>query len=145
MVSTVLKLLLNAVVAWIAGLIFITVNLYLSNNGADFTFIDVTGFGVITIVVSGVLMLLLYVPSLYKLKRRFGGLQPRIRFALLTGVLCNLPLFLFLAFLINRKMSATEAVGFMVAFLVIGVSFGLGFTLVGSPRSEVSTDKLPLS
>lgn len=33
-VSTVLKLLLNAVVAWIAGLIFITANLYLSRGRA---------------------------------------------------------------------------------------------------------------
>ena len=129
-VKTVLKLLLNAVVAWIAGLIFITANLYLSNNGADFTFIDLTGFAVITIVVSGLLMLLLYLPSLYKLKRRFGSFHPRIKFALLSGVVCNLPIFLFLALLINRKMSTTEAVGFMLAFLVIGVSFCLGFTLV---------------
>jgi hypothetical protein len=130
MMITVLKLLLNAVVAWIAGLVFIAANLYFSNNGADFTFIDLSGFGVITIVVSGLMMLLLYLPSLYKLKRRFGRLHPRIKFALVTGVLCNLPIFLFLTLLINRKMSATEAVGFMVAFFVIGVSFGLGFTFV---------------
>ena len=130
--STVLKLLLNAVVAWIAGLLFIAGNLYFSNNGVDFTLIDMTGFGVITIVVSGLMMLLLYLPSLYKLRRRFGMLHPRIKFALLTGVVCNLPIFLFLAFLINRKMSATEAVGFMLSFLVFGVSFGLGFTFVHS-------------
>ncbi len=134
---TVLKLLLNAVVAWIAGLIFIAGNLYFSNNGADFTFIDLTGFAVITIVVSGLLMLLLYLPSLYKLKRWFGGLHPRIKFPLLTGVVCNLPIFLFLAFLINRKISAIEAVGFMLAFLIIGISFGLGFTF--ATVKQVST------
>jgi len=33
-------------------------------------------------------------------------------------------------------MSATEAVGFMLAFLVIGVSFGLGFTLVSWPKQS---------
>ena len=37
---------------------------------------------------------------------------------------------------INRKMSATEALGFMLAFLVIGVSFGLGFTLVSWPKQS---------
>ena len=135
-VSTVLKLLLNAVVAWIAGLLFIAGNLYFSNNGSDFTLIDLTGFGVITIVVSGLMMLLLYLPSLYRLRRRFGMLHPRLKFALLTGVVCNLPIFLFLGFLINRKMSAMEAVGFMLAFLVIGVSFGFGFTLVSSPKQS---------
>ena len=142
--STVLKLLLNAVVAWIAGLLFIAANLYFINNGADFTLIDLTGFGVITIVVSGLMMLLLYLPSLYKLRRRFGTLHPRIKFALLTGVLCNLPIFLFLALLINRKMSATEAVGFMLAFLVIGVSFGLGFTFVHS-SSQSAGVRTPIS
>jgi hypothetical protein len=140
-VRTVLKLILNAVVAWIAGLLFIAGNLYFSNNGSDFTLIDLTGFGVITIVVSGLMMLLLYLPSLYRLRRRFGMLHPRIKFALLTGIVCNLPIFLFLAFLINRKMSAMEALGFMLAFLVIGVSFGLGFTFVhsSSQSDEVST------
>ena len=134
MLSTVIKLLLNAVVAWVAGLLFIAANLYFANNGADFTLIDLSGFGVITIVVSGLMMLLLYLPSLYMLNRRFGSVHRRIKFALLTGVVCNLPIFLFLVFLINRKMSATESVGFMLAFLVIGVSFGLGFTLVSSPK-----------
>ena len=138
---TVLKFLLNAVVAWVAGLFFIAVNLYFANNGADFTLIDLTGFGVITVVVSGLMMLVLYLPSLYKLKHRFGSFHPRMKFALLTGVVCNLPIFIFLAFLINRKMSATEAIGFMVAFLVIGISFGLGFTFVSSSSkwNEVST------
>ena len=129
-VITVLKLLLNAAVAWIAGLIFIAASLYFTNGGADFTLIDLTGFGVMTVVASGLLMLLLYLPTLYRLKRRLGGLHPRKKFALLTGVVCNVPVFLLLAFLINRKMAPSEAIGFMLAFLIIGISFGLGFTLV---------------
>lgn len=128
--KTVINLLLNAVIAWVAGLIFIAANLYFANGGADFTIIDLTGFGVMTVVASGVLMLLLYLPSLYGLKRRLGGLHPRKKFALLTGVVCNVPIFLLLTFLINRKMAPAEAVGFMLAFLIIGVSFGLGFTFV---------------
>ena len=141
MLGTVIKLLLNAVVAWVAGLLFIAANLYFANNGVDFTWIDITGFGVITIVVSGLMMLVLYLPSLYKLKRRFGSVHRRIKFALLTGVVCNLPIFLFLSFLINRKMSAMEAVGFMLAFLVIGIVFGLGYTYaIGNPHQHrVST------
>src|SRR4030095_9542537 len=129
---TALKLILNAVIAWIAGFVFIAASLYFSNGGADFTVIYLTGFVVIYAVTSGVLMLVLYLPSLYRLKRRLPDLHPRIRFALLTGVVCNAPIFLLLAFLINRKMSASEAIGFMIAFLVIGLSFGFGFTFVSS-------------
>lgn len=130
--ATVIKLLLNAAVAWVAGIIFVTANLYFSDNGGDFTTEDLMGFGIMSVVGSGLLMILVYLPGLYTLKKRLGGLRPRLKFALLTGVLCNLPVFLFLGFLINRKMSPTEAVGFMVAFLVIGVCFGLGFTFVAN-------------
>jgi hypothetical protein len=85
---------------------------------------------VLAIVVSGLLMLVLYLPSLYWLKRRRGGVRPRRDFLLLTGLLCNVPIFIFLLFLINRKMVLTEALGFIATFLIIGSVFGLGFTLV---------------
>jgi hypothetical protein len=127
--KTVIKLILNAVVAWLVGLIFIAANLYFSNGGVDFTLTDLLGFGVMAVVASGVLMLLVYLPSLYWLSRRRNELQ-RGEFAVLTGVVCNLPIFLLLAFLINRKLSASEALGFMLTFLMIGASFGLGFTLI---------------
>ena len=51
-------------------------------------------------------------------------------FLLLTGVLCNIPVILFLLALINRKMVLSEALGFIVTFLIIGSVFGFGFTLV---------------
>jgi hypothetical protein len=130
MVIKVVKLLCNAVVAWILGIAFIAAILYFTNGGTDFTVTDVTGFGVLAIVVSGLLMLVLYLPSLYWLKRRRGGVRPRRDFLLLTGLLCNVPIFIFLLFLINRKMVLTEALGFIATFLIIGSVFGLGFTLV---------------
>lgn len=133
--NTVIKIILNAVIAWFLGLLFISGNLYFSNGGADFTVTDVMGFGVMAVVASGLLMLAVYLPSLYWLKRRNNELQPRSKFALLTGVVCNIPIFLLLAFLINRKMSAAEAVGFMLTFLMIGASFGLGFTLINQSRN----------
>jgi hypothetical protein len=124
------KLLFNAVIAWAAGFAFISATLYFSNGGADFTTTDVMGFGVLAVVASGLLMLVLYLPSLYWLKRRLGGIKPRISFLLLTGLLCNLPLFIVLVALINRKMVLTEALGFIATFLIIGSVFGLGFTWV---------------
>jgi hypothetical protein len=123
-----LKLLFNALVAWVLGLAFIAGTLYFTNGGADFTTTDLMGFGTLAVAASGLLMLVLYLPSLYWLKRRRGGVTPRRDFLLLTGVLCNLPLFIILVSLINRKMVLSEALGFMAAFLIIGSVFGLGFT-----------------
>jgi len=124
----ILKLLLNAIIAWALGLAAIAALLYFINDGADFTVTDLTGFGVMAVVVSGLLMLMLYLPSLYWLKRRRGGVKRRLDFVLLTGLLCNVPIIIFLLTLINRKMVLNEALGFMVTFLIIGSAFGLGFT-----------------
>jgi len=122
------KLLCNAVIAWALGIAFIAATLYFTNNGSDFTMTDLMGFGSLAIVASGMLMLVLYLPTLYWLKRRRGGVTPRRDFLLLTGVFCNAPLFILLATLINRKMVLSEALGFMFTFLIIGSVFGLGFT-----------------
>jgi hypothetical protein len=131
------KLFLSAVVAWAVGIAFISATLYFSNGGADFTVTDLMGFGVLAVVASGLLMLVLYLPSLYWLKRRRGGVRPRINFMLLTGFFCNLPLFITLMILINRKMSLSEALGFIVTFLIIGSVFGLGFTLAHSSTTPL--------
>jgi hypothetical protein len=125
-----LKLFFNAVIAWALGLAFIAATLYFTNDGVDFTPTDLMGFGVLATVLSGLLMLLLYLPSLYWLRRRRGGVKPRRDFLLLTGVVCNIPLFIILVSLINRKMVLSEAVGFIITFLIIGSVFGLGFTFV---------------
>lgn len=134
--KTILKFVLNAVVAWLVGCLFITATLYFSNGGVDFTITDIMGFSVLSIIASGILMLAVYTPSLYWLKRRQGGINPRHRFPLLTGVICNVPVFIIFALLIDRKMVATEAFGFMLTFLIIGVSFGLGFTLAHVKRTS---------
>ena len=129
-----LKLFLNAIVAWALGIVVIATLLYFGNNGADFTFTDISGFGVLAIVVSGLLMLVLYLPSLYWLKRRRDGVRPRLDFLLLTGLICNLPLIVVVLTLVNRKMILSEALGFIATFLVIGAVFGFGFTLVQQER-----------
>lgn len=135
---TVVKLLFNAILAWALGFAFIAATLYFANDGADFTVTDLSGFGVMAVVASGILMLVLYLPSLYWLKRRRAGVRPRIEFLLLTGLLCNLPIFILLLTLINRKMGLSEALGFMATFLIIGSVFGLGFTYIESSRKITS-------
>ena len=129
-----LKLLLTALVAWLLGLASIAAILYFSNGGADFTVTDLAGFGSLAIAVSGLLMLVLYLPMLYWLKRRRGGVKPRLDFLLLTGLFCNIPLFIFLLALINRKMVLGEALGFIATFLIIGSVFGFGFTVAQHER-----------
>jgi len=129
-----LKLLLNALIAWTLGIAAIATQLYFTNGGSDFTMTDLTGFGVMAVVASGLLMLVLYLPSLYWLKRRRGGVERRIDFVLLTGLFCNLPLIILLLTLVNRKMALSEALGFIVTFLIIGSAFGLGFTLATDER-----------
>ena len=131
-----LKLLFSAVVAWVVGVVFIAAVLYFKNGGADFTVTDVTGFGVLAVVTSGVLMLVLYLPSLYWLKRRREGTTPRLEFLLLTGLLCNVPLFIILLTLVERKMVLSEAFAFIATFVIIGSVFGLGFTLAYKQCSE---------
>jgi len=125
----IVKLLINALIAWTMGIVVIAAILYFSNGGSDFTVADITGFGVLAIVASGLLMLVLYLPSLCWLKRRRGGVKPRIEFLLLAGVICNLPVAIVFFTLVNRKMVLSEAIGFIVTFLIIGSAFGFGFTL----------------
>ena len=126
----IIKLLLSALAAWTLGLAFIATTLYFTNDGVDFTATDLLGFGTLAIAASGVLMLVLYLPSLYWLRRRQGGIKSPIAFLLLSGLVCNLPVFIVLMSLINRKMVLAEALGFMATFLIIGAVFGLGFTWV---------------
>lgn len=122
------KLFLTAVASWIGGLSVILALLYFLNGGADFTRTDIMGFGVLFVVASTLLMLGVYLPALFWLRRKH---QKRFVFPLFSGVLLNLPIFILLGVLIGRKMSASEALGFMLTFLVAGLVFGLGFVGAG--------------
>ena len=53
----------------------------------------------------------------------------------MCGLALNLPVFAFLAFLIGRKMSAGEALLFMLTFMFIGFTFGLGFIWSQRPKA----------
>jgi hypothetical protein len=55
----------------------------------------------------------------------------------MTGVLCNLQVFVILLYLFNRNVSPSEAFGFIATFAIIGAVFGLGFTWV---QSEANRD-----
>lgn len=122
------QLLLTIIAAWLGGLIVIFTLLYFMNGGADFTREDLMGFGVLFVVVSTLLMLGVYLPGLFWLRRKSSK---TLFFPLFSGMILNLPIFILLGFLIGRKMSAAEALGFMLTFLVAGLVFGLGFARAG--------------
>jgi hypothetical protein len=122
------KLVLAGVAAWIGGLGVILTLLYFGNGGSDFTLTDFMGFGVLFVLASTLLMLGVYLPGLFWFR---GRSQNRILFPLFSGLLLNLPIFVLLAILIGRKVSASEAFGFMLTFLVAGLVFGFGFAAAG--------------
>jgi hypothetical protein len=114
----------TAIVAWISGLVLVSAVLYSSNGGADFSFIDIAGFGGIIIIGSAILLLLYYLPAMFWLSRKTS--RP-LSFALAGGLILNFPTFILFYLLIGRKMAASEAILFMLTFLIMGAIFGLGF------------------
>src|SRR5687767_13743952 len=93
----ILKLLISALAAWLVGLVLVTIALYLSNDGADFTLHDFMGFGFLLLPASGLLMLFVYLPGLLWLRRRSIGRQTRVLLPLMCGLGLNIPAFVFLA------------------------------------------------
>jgi len=134
----IIKLLISALAAWLVGLVLVAVSLYLSNDGADFTLHDFMGFGFLLLPASALLMAFVYLPGLLWLRRKSLGGQARILLPLMCGLAFNLPVFGFLAFLIGRKMSATEALLFMLTFMFIGFAFGLGFIWSQRPEARLA-------
>lgn len=123
-ISFAIRMFLTAIVAWVSGLVLISAVLYFSNAGVDFSFIDIAGFGGIIIIGSAILLLLYYLPAMFWLRRKTS--RP-LSFALAGGLVLNLPTFILFYVLIGRKMVASEAILFMLTFLIMGAIFGLGF------------------
>ena len=123
------KIFLSALLAWIAGVAIVAGMLYVSNDGVDFTIVDLTGFAGLLVMGSAVMMLVLYLPAFLWLTRKRS--ISSIYFPLLSGVVLNLPAYLVLGFLAGRKMAPAEAVTFMITYLVIGSVFGASLVFTG--------------
>ena len=123
-ISFAIRMFVTAVVAWVSGLVLVSAVLYSANGGADFSFTDVAGFGGIIIIGSAILLLIYYLPAMLWLRRKTS--RP-LWFAFAGGLILNLPTFILFYLLIGRKMVASEAILFMLVFLIMGVVFGLGF------------------
>jgi hypothetical protein len=90
-------------------------------------FTDVTSATVTTLIMAALLFSLAYAPSLFWLRQRMGGCKPALLFPLASAVVLNVPVFLIEILAIGRTLAPSEALACIVAFLMMGTVFGLGF------------------
>ena len=110
-----MKLVSISLVSWLFSLLIL----------AKFT--DVTSATVISLIMAALLFSLAYAPSLFWLRQRMGGCRPALLFPLASAVVLNVPVFLIEILAIGRTLAASEALACIVAFLLMGTVFGLGF------------------
>ena len=110
-----MKLVSISLVSWLFGLLIL----------AKFT--DVTSATVISLIMAALLFSLAYAPSLFWLRQRMGGCKPALLFPLASAVVLNVPVFLIEILAIGRTLAPSEALACIVAFLLMGTVFGLGF------------------
>ena len=114
-----MKLVLISLVSWLAGL-------------SIFAAAFVTGGQALSAAVTSMIMAALlfsfaYAPSLSWLRQRMGGCRPALLFPLASAVVLNTPVFLIEVLAIGRTLAPSDALACVVAFLLMGTVFGLGF------------------
>jgi hypothetical protein len=115
-----MKLVSISLVSWSVGLMLIL---------SKFFVIDGQGLSttVTTLIMAALLFSLAYAPSLSWLRQRMGGCRPAPLFPLASAVVLNIPVFLIEILAIGRTLAPSEALACIVAFLMMGTVFGLGF------------------
>ena len=114
-----MKLVLISLVSWLFGLLILS-NFYVG-DGKD---LNVTA---ISMIMTALLFSLAYAPSLSWLRQRMGGCRPALLFPLASAVVLNTPVFLIDILAIGRTLAPADALACIVAFLLMGTVFGLGF------------------
>ena len=115
-----MKLVSISLVSWLFGLLLIL---------SKFSLIDGQGLSttVTAMIMAALLFSLAYAPSLSWLRQRMGGCKPALLFPLASAVILNIPVFLIEILAIGRTLAPSEALACIVAFLIMGTVFGLGF------------------
>ena len=118
--SKLMKLVSISLVSWSVGLLLIL---------SKFFVIDGQGLSttVTTLIMAALLFSLAYAPTLSWLRQRMGGCRPALLFPLASAVVINIPVFLIEILAIGRTLAPSEALACIVAFLMMGTVFGLGF------------------
>jgi len=114
-----MKLVLISLVSWLFGLLILS-RFYVGDGSG----INVT---VTSMIMAALLFSLAYAPSLSWLRQRMGGCKPALLFPLASAVVLNTPVFLIEILAIGRTLAPSDALACIVAFLLMGTVFGLGF------------------
>jgi hypothetical protein len=113
-----MKLVLISLVSWLFGLLILS-KFFIDGQGLN---INIT-----SMIMAALLFSLAYAPSLFWLRQRMGGCKPALLFPLASAVVLNTPVFLIEFLAIGRTLAPADALACIVAFLLMGTVFGLGF------------------
>jgi len=115
-----MKLVSISLTSWLFGLVLIL---------SKFSFFDGQALSatVTSMIMAALLFSLAYAPSLSWLRQRMGGCRPALLFPLASAVVLNIPVFLIEYLAIGRTLSPYDALACIMAFLLMGTVFGLGF------------------
>jgi hypothetical protein len=111
-----MKLVSISLISWLLGLLLI---------GSQFT--ELNNATVTSLIMAALLFSLAYAPALFWLRQRMGGCRPAVLFPVASAVVLNVPVFLIEILAIGRTLAPSEALAGIVAFLLMGTVFGLGF------------------
>jgi hypothetical protein len=114
-----MKLVSISLISWLFGLLVLSNFLVVDGQGISTT--------VVSITMAALLFSLAYAPSLSWLRQRMGGCRPALLFPLASAVVLNTPVFLIEILAIGRTLAPADALACIVAFLLMGTVFGLGF------------------
>ena len=113
-----MKLVSISLVSWLSGLLILS-KFFVAGQGLNVT--------VTSMIMAALLFSLAYAPSLFWLRQRMGGCKPALLFPLASAVVLNTPVFLIEILAIGRTLAPSDALACIVAFLLMGTVFGLGF------------------
>ena len=115
-----MKLVSISLVSWMFGLVLILSKFFVAGGQA----LSAT---VTSLIMAALLFSLAYAPSLSWLRQRMGGCRPALLFPLASAIVLNAPVFLIEILAIGRTLSPYDALACIMAFLLMGTVFGLGF------------------
>ena len=115
-----MKLVAISLISWLVGLMLILSKFFVAGGQA----LSAT---VTSMIMAALLFSLAYAPSLSWLRQRMGGCRPALLFPLASAVVLNAPVFLIEILAIGRTLSPYDALACIMAFLLMGTVFGLGF------------------
>ena len=113
-----MKLVLMSLISWLSGVLILS-KFFITGQELNVT--------ITSMIMAALLFSLAYAPSLFWLRQRMGGCKPALLFPLASAVVLNTPVFLIEFLAIGRTLTPADALACIVAFLLMGTVFGLGF------------------